>query len=149
MGQLIKKDVVGGCCLVLLGLFFAIGAFGYGFGSPTRMGPGFFPGSLGILAILLGIAIAAKGLKTSGELPPVHWRSLASVVVGVSVFALLIEHAGIIPAAFLAILVFSLGNRNPGRPIIVVSLAIAVAVIGWLIFVVGFGLPAPGIRGLL
>lgn len=149
MRQLNMKDVIGGGVLMLFGLIFVISATGYGIGSPTRMGPGFFPGALGILAMLLGLGIAIKGLRTTGEMPVVHYRSLAAVIIGVSTFALLIEHAGIIPAAFLAILILSLGNRKPGRPIVVFSLAVAVAIIGWLVFVVGFGLPAPGIRGLL
>lgn len=144
------KDVIGGACVALLGLAFVIGASGYGIGSPTRMGPGFFPGALGILAVLLGLSIALKGLRTAGNgLPVVHWRALIAVVVGVSAFALLVEHAGMIPATFLSILIFSFGKRDPGRPVVVLTLAASVAIITWLIFVVGLGLPTSGIRGLL
>lgn len=150
MQQRNVRDIVGGGVISLIGLFFVIGATNYGFGSPTHMGPGFFPGTLGALAILLGIGIALKGLRSGdGEIPKVHYRSLAAVVAGVSTFALLIERAGIIPAAFLAIIILSLGNRNPGRPAIVLTLAAAVAIVGWLVFVVGFDLPLTGIKGVL
>jgi hypothetical protein len=150
MQQKSIRDIVGGCAIILLGLFFLVGATDYGFGTPTRMGPGFFPGTLGALAILIGIAIAIKGLRSGdGEIPKIHYRSVAAVVVGVSTFALLIERAGIIPAAFLAIIILSLGNKNPGRPVIVLTLAASVAIIGWLVFVVGFGLPLTGIKGVL
>lgn len=150
MQQKSIKDIVGGALVSLLGLFFVIGATNYGFGTPTRMGPGFFPGTLGAFAILLGIAISIKGLRSgNGEIPKIHYRSLAAVLVGVSTFALLIEHAGMIPAAFLAIIILSLGNKNPGRPVIVLTLAATVAIIGWLVFVVGFDLPLTGIKGVL
>lgn len=81
MRQLNMKDVIGGGVLMLFGLIFVISATGYGIGSPTRMGPGFFPGALGILAMLLGLGIAIKGLRTTGEMPVVHiarWRLLSS-----------------------------------------------------------------------
>ncbi|MFZ0607429.1 MAG: tripartite tricarboxylate transporter TctB family protein, partial [Xanthobacteraceae bacterium] len=60
-----KRDFYAGGLMLLLGLGIALKGVTYRAGTLMHMGPGFFPTSLGVLLVILGIAIAATGLSSS------------------------------------------------------------------------------------
>ncbi len=53
-----KRDFYAGGLMMLLGLFIALKGTTYRLGTLMHMGPGFFPTSLGVILLLIGIAIA-------------------------------------------------------------------------------------------
>jgi hypothetical protein len=68
------KDFWGGVLFAVIGLLFAVIAFGikplgipgYAMGVPARMGPAFFPFYLGMLLFILGVIIAIGGFRHEG-----------------------------------------------------------------------------------
>lgn len=127
-------------------IFFALGAFmafegyGYGIGTITRIGPGFFPVSIGILLMLLSVAVGFEARYSLAKKPDIPRRISAVIVVGLVAFAALVTTAGLIPATFA--LVFISRFAEPGTNIRnSLILAAGVAFFAWLVFILGFNLP--------
>lgn len=147
------SDVIAGACLCLIGAFVIQQALGMQLGSPSRMGPGYYPLLLGFGCIGLGVAIVVleagggEGRSSTG-LGRGAWRSGVLVPVSMVVFALLLERAGLAPACVALVCLASLAapRFSVGR---MIGLAIGTPVLAWLIFVVGLGLPFTVIEGVL
>src|ERR1700761_5098397 len=80
-----NRDYYGGALMMAIGLSTAYVGTGYGVGTFSRMGPGFFPAVLGAMLALVGLGIAVNGKATSnaelvsdgvepGRLPDVSLR---------------------------------------------------------------------------
>jgi hypothetical protein len=138
------KDILAGSVLAVFGLAFAIGAATYQIGTPLRMGPGFFPLGLGVLLVLLGIAIVAKGLLAGdGEaIGPVPWRAMVLIVAGVMFFGATVRGLGVVPSVFATTILAAFAAH---RPSVVASLIIAVGltILCVLIFIVALRLRLP------
>lgn len=70
------------------------------------MSPAFWPAAIAVLAIVLGLALAAKAFITGsadddGESSPTTWRSLASIGIMIGYY-LLLEPLGIVLASVIA-----------------------------------------------
>ena len=63
----IRKDVVAGGVITAFAIGFGAISWGYPFGTPTQMGPGFFPLLLSGLLACLGLAVSVQGLVASSE----------------------------------------------------------------------------------
>src|ERR1700683_4707244 len=91
-----KKDFYGGCLVFSLGLGAVCMGWTYQIGTPSHMGPGFFPVAVGTILALTGIAIAIKAkLEVSqqaiGQAPP-EWRAWILIVVSMIAFIVLGEY---------------------------------------------------------
>lgn len=106
--------------MVLIGLFIALKGATYQLGTLVHMGPGFFPTSLGVLLILLGIAIAGTAKSEAAEneerqriLPEnPQWAAWACILAGPTLFILLGSYFGMIPGTFACVFVSALGDRS-------------------------------------
>jgi hypothetical protein len=138
------KDVLAGVTFVVFGVSFAAGATAYPVGNLARMGPGLYPLVVGVLLAALGAFIAVRP-ALDGEadtLTAPAWRGLAFTLGAVVLFALTVRGLGLIPAVFLSALLGSLASRRTG-PLMAVSLAVALTVLSYLVFVVGLRLTSP------
>lgn len=126
-----------------VGAFAALAGRRYGFGTPADMGPGFFPQLLGWLLAALGAAIALRAWLRGSEVgAALRWRSMVCVSGAILLFALTLEPAGVVPAAFGAALVASIADERigwPGR----IATAAGVAALAVLIFVGALGMALP------
>jgi hypothetical protein len=125
---------------VAIGVFAVAQGAAYSLGSLTRIGPGFFPAVIGAAMILLGIAIVAEGRRRDAE--PIQrpaYLSLLAVLGGIAAFALLIERAGLVPAAAALVMISSLASPRP-RLLPILVLAATVSAFSVLVFAVGLGL---------
>jgi hypothetical protein len=110
----INRDAVAGIVLALLGAAIALHAYlNYPVGSISRMGPGMFPVMMGSALFLVALGILAKAFVDARETIQVNVRAALFVLVGLAVFAVLVEPFGVAPALF-ALLVISCG-AVPGR----------------------------------
>jgi len=89
-------------------LFMASGVLGlwigrdYEFGTASRMGPGYFPATLSVLLLAVGLLMAVRALRSSAV--EIQWgspRPIFCVFFGVLAFGLLIEPAGFAIASLL------------------------------------------------
>ena len=63
----LNKDYYGGALMILVGLSAAYAGSHYRIGTLSRMGPGFFPTSLGVLLTAVGAAIALGASLTNTQ----------------------------------------------------------------------------------
>src|SRR5690606_16144409 len=106
-------ELVGGLLAIALGAFAIWEAGAYPIGELSQMGPGYFPVALGVVMIGLGAALISEG--TRADAAPTEnpvWRSLVFVLAGIGAFALLLERAGLVPAAAALVVLSSLAGPN-------------------------------------
>lgn len=142
------KDVAGGMLLIAIGGYVAVSALGFGLGSASRMGAGYYPFILGLTTLFVGISIAVVGLREPGTLPTASPRTFLFVIGGLCAFALLVERAGLIPAIWALVGLSALADREISAGEIVAVAAVASGA-AWVVFVVLLRLPLSGIEGVL
>lgn len=130
------KDVLAGAVFIALGLAFALGALAYNVGTPLRMGPGYFPLTLGIVLVALGIAVIVKGFLASeaGEVGGFEWRAVALITAALLFFGLTVRGLGVALALFGAILLGALA-RSRTTPLEAVTVAVGLTVLSIVIFI--------------
>lgn len=135
---------VSGGVLLLAALIMLGFAWGYPTGSVNQMGPGFVPQTVAIMISVLAVAIIIIDLNTPDMDRPerTHWRGLIFVSAAVTIFAMLVDVAGLVPSMFLAVAV-SMFADDQARPISVLIYTVIATFLGWLLFLVGLELPIP------
>ncbi len=137
------QDLIGGALLVGLGVFVALYARQYDYGTPARMGPGFFPYWLGWILAALGVLIALPAwFRRSAEPLQPQWRNLLFVLGAIVLFAFTLKPLGIVLATFLAALVSSLAEQDfSWRGRVLVSVGVAAVTVA--IFIGGLSMVLP------
>jgi hypothetical protein len=134
-------DIIAGLLLIGGGLWAALHAMAnYSLGSVTHMGPGMFPAALGFLLAGLGVLVLLPALFRAGTLPQPDYRQFFLVVVGVALFALVVDRLGMIPAIFILTIAAVLADNKVG----VIGTAILAAVLSFIsvaVFRWGLGIP--------
>ena len=141
------RDIIGGSILILLGVGAAVYAFNaYPIGTLRRMGPGFFPGYLGVLLAILGLIIVTPALLRGGpKIPPIEWRPLLFISIAGLFFVVTINRLGIIPAVIGVVLISVLADdKMTPRSKIVYS--VCLALFCWAVFSYLLGLPVDAFR---
>lgn len=153
-GPIDKSSLVAGGVMILIGILVLVDVSGMRLGTPTRMGPGFYPMLVGIACIILGLMIAI--LEARAHLEPDEtvtargtavWRSRVFVPLSMLVFALLLRPAGLAPACIGLVCVACLAAPHFSLRRMI-GLAIVTPVLAWVTFVLCLGLPFEMIRGI-
>lgn len=138
-----KRDFISGLLMIGAGVGVALYAYmNYSLGTLQRMGPGMFPFGSGLALAIFGVlAIIPSFIRNSGEqaesIPVV---AMLWILLSVIAFAATIPVAGLAPAVAATVVVSSLADRS-FNIIRVAVLTVGVAVMTYLIFVVGLNLP--------
>jgi hypothetical protein len=149
------KNFWGGVMFIMIGLIFAVIAYGvpgvsfmpgYTMGTPARMGPGFFPFYLGMILATLGVLIAFTGLRVHpgdpGIIEKFHWGPLSWVLGAIVIFGLLLKPVGVLLDGILLIVIASLGSHEFKLKSVLI-LAVCLTVFCAMVFVWGLKLPIP------
>jgi len=124
----------------LIGAYMAYESTQYGIGTITRIGPGFFPLCIGVLLMGLSVAVGFEVRHSLAEPPAIPLRIIATVGAALLSFALLVNLGGLVPATFAVIFISRFAE--PGNSLRTsFLLAACLALIAWLVFIVGFKLP--------
>jgi putative Ca2+/H+ antiporter (TMEM165/GDT1 family) len=147
-----KKDFYAGGLMLLIGLGIALKGATYRLGTPMHMGPGFFPTSLGVLLVLIGIAIAAPALMPSAEgaaeadesLLPEHpqWWAWFCILMSPVLFIVFGRYFGMIPGTFACVFIAALGDRT-ATWLSTIILSAVVTVFGVVLFSYFLQVPMP------
>jgi len=135
-----RREFAAGALLTLFGLFVALYASSsYEWSDGGRLGPGFFPTVLGW--ILAGLGLLIMGLAFTAVVhaltpPPLRLRAFLAILAAIAAFALSLEHLGLVPATVILTAIAVLAER-PYKLRRTVLLAACLALLSWLIFVVG------------
>lgn len=151
--RLTRKNVLAGL------MFIAIAAIGlwlsreYPIGTSVRMGTGYMPRLLCWILMALGAVVLAQGLAeqdgTRGDTDaePNDARSLVQtlgpilfVAASLAAFGLAIESLGLIAAVLLLVAIASFAYPGLGWWETIAT-AVALAVLCWVVFILGLGLP--------
>jgi hypothetical protein len=140
------RDLIAGGVLAAFGVFVALYAtHHYDIGTPSSMGPGFFPVALGWLLAGLGAVIALMSLRKTVQVlhpPPVSLRALLAIAAAILVFSLLVERLGLVPAT-VALTFVAVFAERPVRWRRTLLLAGGLSLLSWLVFTVGLGMTLP------
>lgn len=139
--------------MMLIGLGAILEAQRYGLGTLTRMGPGFFPVTLGGVMIILGILIAGSAYFSNEPddesfLPrQPQWFAWACIICSPIVFIVLGKYGGLLPATFACVFVAAMGDKETTLRQ-AIGLSAVVSVIGIVLFSFVLKMPFPIIRGV-
>jgi hypothetical protein len=142
MGKVANNaDFWAGVMFIIFGAAAVYMSRDYPMGSAMRMGPGYFPTYLGILMMLFGLGIGAKGVLKGGN-PIGHWafRPIIVLSTGVIVFGLLIERLGFVPSLVALIVITTFAGRDiRWLELVIVTVALVIGAVA--VFIYGIGLP--------
>ncbi|WP_302140377.1 tripartite tricarboxylate transporter TctB family protein [Halomonas alkalicola] len=142
MNVLTSKDFLAGLVCVLLGGLVLVVSSDYNFGTPRRMGPGFFPITLGALLVLLGCAILLTAIRIGERLPALNLRPWLVIPAAVLAFALMLPRFGFAPAGIAVVILAGMADR--GAKVMTLALLAAVLVPAvWALFALVLGVPLP------
>jgi hypothetical protein len=146
-----ETDFWSGVMFIAFGLFFGAFATRYNFGTAQVMGPAYFPTVLGGLLALVGVLVALAGLGRAGEggkLERFHFAELAWVLGAVVIYAAILRWAGLL-ASMLALIVISSFASHEFCWKEAIILSIVMAVITYLVFIIGLKLTIPVLPAFL
>ncbi len=139
----VTKDLLSGAIFALVGLIVVIEAQNHAMGSLLRMGPGYYPTFVGVLAMLIGAALIAKSVMQGGPaVPRIAFRETAILTASIIVFAVSLERLGLVISTYLLIGIGSLAVR-PYRPLETLLLSTALVIVGAAVFWWFLQLPIP------
>lgn len=110
-----QKDFAAGLLYAVFGAGFSLGALNYKLGEPARMGPGWFPFSIGILLVLVGALTAWSGLRAGTPEEKVkrpELRAIAWIIGAVVLFGLLLQPLGMVASLAVLVVVSSLASHE-------------------------------------
>ena len=146
-----EADFWSGVMFIAFGLFFAVLATRYDFGTAQRMGPAYFPTVLGGLLALIGVLVALTGLGRAGEsgkIEKFHFGELAWVLGAVLIYAVILRWAGVLVSMFALIVISSFASHEfRWKEATIVS--IVMAVITYVVFIMGLKLTIPVLPAFL
>jgi len=140
-----QKDFWSGVMFLAVGLAVVGFAQQYEMGTAQRMGPGYFPTTLGGLLAVLGLVIAMGGLAQEGpdgDIERFHFGPLLVVLGAVALFAFLLRPAGLV-AALLVLIGVSAYASHEFRVREVIPLAAFLVVLVLAVFIWGLGMVIP------
>ena len=146
-----ETDFWSGVMFIAFGLFFAVFAARYDFGTAQRMGPAYFPSVLGGLLALVGVLVALTGLRRDGEggkVEKFHFAELTWVLGAVVLYAVILRWAGVMVSMFALIVISSFASHEfRWKEAIILSLVMAV--ITYVVFIMGLKLTIPVLPAFL
>lgn len=141
-----QQDFWSGLMFVAIGLGFVIFSYSYDMGTPSRMGPGYFPFWLAICMALLGAVVAVSALRgepaEDGAVTRFDWDILFLIIGSISLYGIMLDHLGLYIATPLLIIFCSLASHEFSLTIAVGN-AVFLTLFSWLAFVKGLGLIFP------
>ena len=144
---LYRKDFWSAVLYIVLGTGTVVASLRYEFGSPSNMGPGFFPVVLGSLLAMIGGIIAvrafAKGDRADARVGFVNWKALALITASTVVFGLLLPLVGVLIALPLLMLMGAAASRHFRIELRAIIGMLLLSGACALVFVIGLGVPMP------
>jgi Tripartite tricarboxylate transporter TctB family len=136
-----SKDFWAGIMFLSFAAVAVMAARGYAMGTAGRMGPGYFPMTLGLVLGLLGLLIIVRSvIAGSGAITGLQLRPLLVLAGAAVMFGLLIERLGLVITLVLVVAASAAASRQ-SRPLEVAALAAALAAFSVGIFVYALRLP--------
>ena len=148
MDRLFSKDFWSGLMFAGFGVLALTMGSKLAVGTAVRMGPGYVPRMLSYILIGLGIAILVRAIIAPGEpIERLRWKPITMITIGIVVFALLFETAGLAPALVCLIFLAALGGQE-FKLVETVLACLVLTVLCIVIFKLGLQMNISIIRGV-
>ena len=148
MDRLFSKDLWSGLMFAGFGVLALVMGSNLAMGTAIRMGPGYVPRMLSYILIGLGIAIIVRAVIAPGDaIERLRWKPTTMITIGVLVFAMLFERAGLAPALVCLIFLAALGGQEFKLVETIVACMVLIALC-IVIFKLGLGMNINIIRGV-
>lgn len=143
LGSLASKDAITGALFVGVGLAALYLGSDYVVGTPTEMGPGFFPRALCWMLVALGTIVLFRALVAGGDHPSAFaLRPLFFIMTSIVAFAALLPVLGFALASAAGVALSIAAGRD--APLLEsVLLIVGLTAASAAIFIFGLGLPIP------
>ncbi len=138
-----NQDFFAGMIFVFFGVFAMVMSRSYPMGTASRMGAGYFPFLLGGLIAVLGLVVMVRPLWTKVEVvKPFAIRAMVMVILGILIFAALIDLVGLVLSLIVLVVITSLSSKELRfREVIVLAVVLTAMAVG--LFVFGLNMPFP------
>lgn len=141
MKLLRQKSFLSGIMFIGFSVVLLANALPLQMGTARNVGPGYFPLSLAVILLLLGILIVISAFREHHPelVEALDWRGAAMVTAAIISYSLTIRPLGFIPALTIATIIASFAPHQISikRTVIMTPLVVAAC---WLIFVKGLGM---------
>lgn len=135
------RDFWAGLVFIAIAATYISIAWGYRYGTPQRMGPGFFPiwvagllGGLGVITFVRSFSVAGPPVDRIG------FRQLLVTLAAVGLFGVVLSHFGMVAAIVALVFVGALADPS-SKVLETIGLALFLVVFSVGIFVYLLGLP--------
>lgn len=135
-----RQALVAGLALFAVGLFGVWEGQHYSMGQLSRIGPGFFVVVLGVTLAGFGIAVILENDDSEESRKPAPLRATLAIFGSILAFALIVENGGVVPATLATVIIASLGDRNCGIVVPIIS-GVVLSVAAVVLFIYGLGVP--------
>lgn len=139
-----EKDFWAGVLYILLAAAFLWFGRDYKMGAASRMGPGYFPLTLGWILLGFGVISTARSFFADGSaIGGIAWKKMAIITAAILAFALLLPKLGLIFAlpALVGLSALASEQSEFGLKALLVLLGLTVFCV--VVFVKGLGVPMP------
>lgn len=140
-----QRDFGAGIMYMVIGLFFAGIALTYSMGTAAKMGPGYFPFSLGVLMFLLGLLVLVNSMRAkagSDPIPKFNWKVIGIITGSICLFGILLPTMGVLVAIFALVFASSTASKEFSWKAATLN-SVVLMIFTYLVFVVGLKLTFP------
>lgn len=140
-----QRDFGAGIMYIVIGLFFAIIATRYQYGTAAKMGPGYFPFWLGTIMALLGLLVLVKSMSAKAAIeaiPKFNWKVIGLITGSICLYAILLPKMGFIIAVLVLVMVASSASREFSWKVALIN-AVVLICFTYSVFVLGLKLQFP------
>ena len=137
------EDFWSGLMFIAFGVAAVIISRDYPMGTAMRMGPGYFPTTLGWMLVVFGVIIAATAFKFEGPpIEPFAWRPMIYLSLAFLIFGWGIDHLGfVLSMVGLIVLCAAAGREFKLSEVVIMTIVLIVG--SWALFIWGLELPYP------
>lgn len=136
-----NQTVATGIAFILIALIFGIAGLQYPMGTVDQPGPAFFPVSISVFLLLLGVATAVKGLAE--ESAPIDYRlkNIGIISTALLGFAVASDYINMIAGIVILVTVSSFAANSYSIPR-VVKIIVGLVVVAYIFkYLLGLNLP--------
>jgi uncharacterized membrane protein len=138
-----SQDAKAGLMFLAIGMYVGLATLlQHELGTLAEMGSGFFPFSLSVILVLLGIGVLLQAKPDEEEQPPVNWRAVLLIAAAPIAFGLTVRSVGLVAALLISVSLAVLASRNIGL-VKGALIAVGVTVFCVAVFKYGVGVPYP------
>lgn len=140
-----QRDFGAGVMYILIGLFFALVATRYQYGTAAKMGPGYFPFWLGMLMAAMGLLVLVRSLgakATIEAIPKFNFKVIGLITGSIILYGILLPKMGFIVAVLVLVMIASSASKEFSWKVALINAVVLIA-FTYSVFVIGLKLQFP------